>query len=155
MRTLSALAAAVLLGAMGAASAQTPPPPTPQGDAQAVEATVRGLFTDMAADRAPEAAQRLAAGFYAFDGGKRFEGDALVQLVEKLRQSGVVIRWNLGPVDVHVSGDLAWAAWDNHGSVGKPPAEAPVSWQESAVLKRENGAWRIVFLHSNRVDPPR
>ena len=149
MRRLAALSALFLLGVGSAATAQ---PAT--GDAQAVEATVRGLFTDMAADNAPAAAKRLAPDFYAFDGGKRFEGEALVQLVEKLRQSGVVIRWNLGPVDVHVSGDLAWAAWDNHGSVGKPPAEKPVSWQESAVLKRENGAWRIVFLHSNRVDPP-
>lgn len=148
MRKLAALFAAFLFAASSAAVAQPP-----EDGAGAVEATVHSLFDDMAVDNGPAAAKLFAPGFYAFDGGKRFQGDELLQLVLKLHKSGVVIRWNLGPIDVHVSGDLAWAAWENHGSAGVPPAEKPVAWQESAVLKRENGAWRFVFLHSNRVDP--
>jgi ketosteroid isomerase-like protein len=149
VRRLAVLSTALLLAAAGGATAQRA-----DSGAQAVQATIHGLFDRMAADDVTGAARLLAPGFYAFDASKRFEGDALLQLVKKLHQSGVLIRWNLSPIDVHVSGDMAWAAWDNHGSVGPSGAEKPIAWQESAVLKRENGAWRLVFLHSNRVAAP-
>jgi hypothetical protein len=56
--------------------------------------------------------------------------------------------------DVHVSGNTAWIAYVNHGTVTDASGTIHRKWLESAFLKREAGRWKIVFFHSDRVPPP-
>jgi hypothetical protein len=153
MRIEMIMASTVLASAIASAAAAQPVCAPP--DKAAVEAAVRGLYKAAAADDIAGAQARMAPGFYAFDSDRRFTADELLQLIRQAHAGGIVIEWNLGPVDVHLGCDMAWAAWDNHGHVGKAPDIQPVDWQESAVLEWRGGAWRMSFLHSNRVAPPK
>ncbi len=67
-----------------------------------------------------------SAKFYAFDGGKRFDGDALMNVV-------------------------AWITYVNRGSVKDASGTKELAWVESAFLEKEAGQWRILFLHSTRM----
>ncbi|MGC1304478.1 MAG: nuclear transport factor 2 family protein [Caulobacteraceae bacterium] len=126
--------------------------PAAAATAERVGGVVQSLFRTLAADQDEAAAALLTPEFYAFDGGKRSTGPELLEIIRDLHAQGVVLEWNPEPIDVHISCNMAWAAWDNHGRVGKAGALSPVSWQESAVLRWREGAWRIAFLHSNRVE---
>jgi hypothetical protein len=143
-----------LAAALLASSVQAAPACAPPGAAKAVEAAVRGWFAAFAHDDFKTGYGLQAPGFYAYDGGKRYDGPALGELIRGAHASGVRIEWNVGPLDVHPGCDQAWAAWVNNGSVGKPGAMQPVTWLESAVLAYRDGRWRMEFLHSDRVAPP-
>lgn len=90
--------------------------------------------------------------FYAFDGGKRFTGDALMNMVKGLHAQGYTFVWTV--TDPHVETDchLAWITYTNHGSIQvKAAAPQPTTWLESAALEKQKGTWRIRFFHSTRV----
>ena len=145
---LTVCAALVLSG-----SAQAAPSCAPAGSAPAAEAAVRAWFDAGRRDDLQAMGAVQAADFYAYDGGARFDGLKLGELVRDSHASGMVIEWNLHDMDVHVGCDQAWAAWVNTGAAGKAGAMRPVTWLESAVLTYRDGRWRMAFLHSDRVRP--
>ena len=66
-----------------------------------------------------------APGFYAYDGGQRYDGKALGELLRNAKAAGSRVEWNLHDMDVHVACDQAWVAWVNTGAAGK--ARGPCS----------------------------
>ena len=137
---------------LAAALAGASPVKVHEGDTP--EQAIRSWFEAMARNDATANARLLSRNFYAFDNGKRFRGGELFDFVKQLHDAGMVIQWNLGPIDVHRSGATAWAAWENHGAAGHAGALQPVIWLESANLHRASGRWVIDFLNSARVPPP-
>jgi hypothetical protein len=98
----------------------------------------------------------VAPGFYAYDGGMRLEGDALMKAVMQYQAKGVGFVWTVQDPDVHVFCDHAWIAYVNKGSIqmsASTPA-VPTTWLESAELQKIGGTWKLVFFHSTRVEPP-
>lgn len=127
---------------------------TSKEDNKQVEAAVRGFYAALAADDEAGVARIATPTFYAYDVGRRFDTAAeLAATIKQAHASGAVLEWNLGPIDIHVTCDTAWAAWENDGRVGRKDAMQPMHWLESAVLVRDGGRWRIRFLHSTRVPP--
>jgi hypothetical protein len=153
------LALAVLVSASLAvclsASAQSPAGTpacvaTPADKVQAVEA-MRTMYAAATADDLASFHSVAAPGFYAFDGGKRYDGDALMNTVKSFHDRGTVFVWTV--TDPHVEGTckLAWITYTNRGSMKDASGTKEMTWLESAVLDKEAGAWRIRFFHSTRV----
>lgn len=146
-----ALAAAPLCGCTrieGAAFARSP------AEVAKIEMTIRGFFEALGRDD-KVAFQRLTTrSFYSFDGGKRFAGGELLEVVRDIHARGVQFHWNIGTIDIHLGRDMAWTAWENSGSAGVSTNLRPVRWLESAVLVKNEGTWKIDFLHSTRAVPP-
>jgi Domain of unknown function (DUF4440) len=92
----------------------------------------------------------IAPGFYIYDGGVRFDGDAIMGLVKRLHASGKTYEWSVTEPDVHVSGNTAWVAYVNKGSISDSSGTKPQAWLESAVLRKQGREWKIVFMHSTR-----
>ena len=140
-----------LLSAPHAASAASHPCPLTQQDSAAVVTTMETLFAAATADDLAKFHTVAAADFYAYDGGKRFAGDELMQLAKSFHDAGKVYVWTVN--DPHVDGDCgtAWITYTNRGSVTDGNGKKDVTWLESAVLQKQNGAWRIRFLHRTRV----
>jgi ketosteroid isomerase-like protein len=120
---------------------------------QAVVETIRAMYAAAAVDDDAALARIFTADFYAFDLGKRFQGMALAELIKTAHAAGKRFVWTVTEPDVHVVGDLAWLSFVNSGSVGDAAGTAPVTWLESAVLRFEEGRWRVQFFHSTRVPP--
>jgi hypothetical protein len=65
--------------------------------------------------------------------------------------AGKRYEWNVTEPDVHVSGNTAWIAYTNKGSITDSFCTINQKWLESAFLQKEAGIWKIVFMHSTRV----
>ena len=89
--------------------------------------------------------------FYAFDNGKRFDGDALMDTVKAFHASGKVFVWKATDQQLQATCDFAWVTYTNRGSMRDASGTTQLTWLESAVLEKQAGAWRIRFLHSTRV----
>jgi len=92
--------------------------------------------------------------FYAYDNGKRFDGDALMETIKQYQAKGYQYIWSVTSPDVHVGCDAAWVTYVNKGSIRQPDGTMmSMTWLESAVMRWENNAWKVRFLHSTRVPP--
>lgn len=95
----------------------------------------------------------VVPGFYIFDNGVRFNGDALMTMVKNMNAAGKHFEWHVTEPDVHISGNTAWIAYVNKGSITSGSTTTDQQWLESAFLTKQSGDWKIMFIHSTRVPP--
>jgi hypothetical protein len=146
------LMAALCVGLMGvpAASASAPTCSTSPADAQQVVKTVQSLFAAMGAADPDRFHAVTTSGFYAFDNGKRFSADELMNVSRQIHAAGKAYVWTVTEPDVHVTCNTAWITYVNRGSISDQSGKQELTWLESAQLTRERGHWRIQFLESER-----
>ncbi|HEX3701670.1 MAG TPA: nuclear transport factor 2 family protein [Phenylobacterium sp.] len=118
-----------------------------------ISTAVHGLFDALSRDDEGALGRVLSRDFYGFDAGKRVTTASLFETIATYHRAGVIIQWNPGPLDIHVTCGKAWAAWENHGMGGPAGTLKPVSWLESAILSEDHGRWTIDFLHSTLLEP--
>jgi ketosteroid isomerase-like protein len=114
--------------------------------------TVSTIFIAARADDVAKFDSVIASDFYIYDGGARFNGDAVMNLIKAQHAAGKRYEWNVTEPDVHVSGNTAWIAYVNKGSITDASGTTVnQNWLESAFLQKQAGVWKIVFMHSTRV----
>jgi hypothetical protein len=141
---MSLLLSAMCFGSLAYAS-------SPVNDQDKVVDTVRQMFVALTNDDRDLFKSVTSIDFYAFDGGKQFNGDELVQLVKNAHASGRVYAWEVTDHEIHIDGKTAWVTYVNRGSIKDAADVKELSWLESAVLRKKKGVWRIHFFHSTRV----
>jgi hypothetical protein len=120
-------------------------------DQRQVIDTVSTIFSAARADDVAKFDSVIAPGFYIFDGGARFNGDSIMALIKAQHAAGKRYEWNVTEPDVHISGNTAWIAYVNKGSISDTSGTVNQIWLESAFLQKQAGVWKIVFMHSTRV----
>jgi ketosteroid isomerase-like protein len=113
--------------------------------------TVNTMFTALQTDDAAKLNSIIAPDFYIFDGGRRFNGEAIMAQIKALKAAGKCYEWNVTEPDVRISGNTAWIAYVNDGSIADASGRVNQQWLESAFLEKEAGIWKILFMHSTRV----
>ena len=113
--------------------------------------TVSRIFTAARADDVAKFDSVIASDFYIYDGGVRFNGDAVIAVIKAAHVAGKRFEWNVTEPDVHIIGNTAWIAYVNQGSVTDASGTVSQKWLESAFLQKQAGIWKIVFMHSTRV----
>jgi ketosteroid isomerase-like protein len=120
-------------------------------DQKQVVDTVSAIFVAARADDVAKFDSVIASDFYIFDGGARFNGDSIMALIRAQHAAGKRYEWNVTEPDVHISGNTAWIAYVNKGSITDASGTVDQNWLESAFLEKQAGTWKIVFMHSTRV----
>jgi ketosteroid isomerase-like protein len=120
---------------------------------QQVIDTVSTIFTAASTDDVAKFDSVIASDFYIFDGGVRFNAHAIMAFIKAQHAAGKRYEWNVTEPDVHLSGDTAWIAYVNRGSITDASGTTNQNWLESAFLEKQAGNWKIVFMHSTRVPP--
>ena len=122
-----------------------------EGDEEKVIESIRLMFVALENDDVAKFQTVTSPDFYAFDAGERFSGDELMALVKKAHSDGKIYVWKVTEPEVHIDATTAWITYVNRGSLEDKSGKQNLSWLESAVLRKQNGAWRIHFFHSTRV----
>ena len=113
--------------------------------------TVNTIFAAARADDVAKFNSVISSDFYIFDVGARFNGDSIMALIKAQHAAGKRYEWNVTEPDVHISGNTAWIAYVNKGSITDASGTVNQNWLESAFLEKQAGTWKIVFMHSTRV----
>jgi ketosteroid isomerase-like protein len=116
--------------------------------------TMKTVFAALRTDNVVQFNSVTAPDFYIFDGGVRFNGESLLALVGQLHAAGKRYEWSVTEPDVHISGNSAWIAYINRGSITDSSGTVEQQWLESAFLEKHEGTWKIVFMHSTRAAKP-
>ena len=123
-------------------------------DRSQVAQTVSALFNALEAGNDAQFSSLIIADCYIFDGGTRFSGHALLEVLKAQHAAGNSYKWNVSEPDVHVIGDTAWVAYVNKGSITNSSGTKDQEWLESAFLEKQGARWKIAFMHSTRVPKP-
>src|SRR4030081_3213686 len=113
--------------------------------------TVSTIFTAARADDVAKFDSVIASDFYIYDGGVRFNGDAVMAVIKAQHAAGKCFEWNVTEPDVQIIGNTAWIVYVNQGSITDASGTLSQKWLESAFLQKQAGIWKIVFMHSTRV----
>jgi hypothetical protein len=109
------------------------------------------IFVAARADDLPALVAITTPDFYAYDGGKRFTAQTLMELIKKLHAAGKHYEWNVTDPEVHIACNFAWVTYVNQGSIEDAAGHQDMTWLESVILEYANGQWRARFFHSTRV----
>jgi ketosteroid isomerase-like protein len=149
MKVMAGLALAVGIALCGSLALPRASGAAVDEDVKVVD-TVKAVFAAAASDDLGKFHAVTTKDFYAYDNGMRFDGDALMQAIQKQHAAGYVYEWNVTQPEVHVAGSIAWITYVNKGTVKKPEGTEHVTWLESMVLEKKGGKWRVHFVHSTR-----
>ena len=116
--------------------------------------TVNTIFTALQTDDAAKLNSVIAPDFYIFDGGRRFNAEEVVAIFKAQHLAGKRYEWSVTEPDVHISGDTAWIAYVNEGSIADASGRVHQQWLESGFLAKQAGTWKVLFMHSTRVPTP-
>jgi len=125
----------------------------PKPDPAAVVKTMTDMYAALSRDDSAGLAAAFTPDAVEFDGGQRYAGTALWDLIKTLHGKGFKFVWTVQNTDVHFVCDTAWLDYVNRGSVFDGKSTLPVTWLESAILVHGKIGWRIRFFHSTRVPP--
>ena len=124
-------------------------------DQMQIVSTVSMIFTAARSDDVAMFNSLIASDFYIYDGGVRFNGDAIMAFIKAQHDAGKRYEWNVTEPDVHINGNTAWISYVNRGSITDASGTMKQQWLESAFLQKQGDMWKIVFMHSTRVPPER
>lgn len=86
--------------------------------------------------------------FQLLEQGEDWRLDDLLKL---LKPSDTKRRNFFNVVRSEVTGDVAWVSYWNRAVITNAEKSRAVVWLESAVLRKQNGVWKIQMLHSTRL----
>jgi hypothetical protein len=112
------------------------------------------MFAALRTDNQERLQQLTSPDFYAYDGGMRFTGPAMIDFIKQGHASGKRWVWSITDPEVHVTCNLAWITYVNQGSVEDASGRQALTWLESAIMEYSNARWHIRFIHSTRAPKP-
>lgn len=127
-------------------------PCAPIANAQSeVVGIIKQMFVAARADDLTALVAITTPDFYAYDGGKRFTAQSLMDFITKLHAAGKHYEWNVTNPETHITCNVAWVTYVNQGFIEDSGGHQDMMWLESVVLEYGDGRWRMRFLHSTRV----
>ncbi len=152
LKTVAVLAFALMASSPAARAATCAPAASATAD---IAAVMTAMYAAAKVDDLDGFHAVTTPDFYAFDGGRRFDGDALMQLMKATHAAGTRLDWSVTEPKVEVACTLASITYVNVGSVTMNGATQPMTWLESAVLRYDGARWRIHFFSSTRAPQPK
>jgi ketosteroid isomerase-like protein len=119
-------------------------------DQKQVVDTVSTIFSAVGAEDMAKFNSVIAPDFYIFANGMRFNGDALMAAIKALHAAGKRTDEHVTEPNIHITGNTAWIAYVNKGSITDASGTVKQNWLESAFLEKQAGTWKILFMHSTR-----
>jgi FlaG/FlaF family flagellin (archaellin) len=113
--------------------------------------TVNTIFSAASTEDIAKLDSVIAPDFYIFANGMRFNGDTLMAAIKAQHPGGKRTEEQVTEPNIRITGNTAWIAYVNKGSITDASGTVDQNWLESAFLEKQAGTWKIVFMHSTRV----
>jgi hypothetical protein len=97
---------------------------------------VSTIFTAVCAEDSAKFDSVIAPDFYVFANGTRFNGDAIMGIIKPPQAAGKRYDEHVIEPDIHISGNMAWIAYANKGSITDASGTMNQPWFESAFLQK-------------------
>jgi ketosteroid isomerase-like protein len=117
-----------------------------------LEKAVTAYFDALAAADLPAMKKHSTGDILILENGVSWNMDTIVNRVSMMK--GMVIKRtnHITFIRTEVHGDQGFVAYDNQAEIQMADRTVNRHWLESANLVRKDGAWKIWFLHSTKLE---
>lgn len=112
--------------------------------------SVQNLFAAIADCDHDEITSLVTSDFHLLEVGEVWDTKDLIEAIG-LKKSGRRNYFN--PIRTVIDGDMAWVSYWNKATFPDSAKRDTAAWLESAVLVKDENAWRVQMLHSTRIEP--
>jgi hypothetical protein len=123
----------------------------PQKDEEIIHASIVKFFDGLSAIDAGKLKEYATADFLLLEHGEVWNMDTLVRKISVPRRSNVTRVNTFRFMKTEEIGNIAWVSYYNTAELSFDDKQETIRWLESAVLRKENGTWKIQLLHSTRL----
>ena len=118
-----------------------------------IEASISKFFDGISEIDADKLKAYATNDFILLEDGQLWNMDTLITKISARKNSGIKRVNKFQFIKTEQNGNIAWVSYHNIAYFSLNEKQQTVEWLESAVLRRENGRWKIKLLHSTRVIP--
>lgn len=111
---------------------------------------VQDLFSAMSEVNHVDMKNFVTTDFQLLEDGEDWDINDLIKVVNP---SDYFRRNYFNVIRTEITGDTAWVSYWNKATFTKGKLVEQVVWLESAILIKENNAWKIQMLHSTKIKP--
>ncbi|MGB2742710.1 MAG: nuclear transport factor 2 family protein [Cognaticolwellia sp.] len=111
---------------------------------------VQDLFSAMSQVNHAKMKNIVTNDFQLLEDGENWN---ITDLIKVVNPSKYYRKNYFNVIATKVSGDVAWVSYWNKATFTKGELIEEVVWLESAVLIKDNEAWKIQLLHSTKIKP--
>ena len=123
-----------------------------EAEKQDVEKVIRDFY-DAASTQNFQGIRDLCTDDYIlFESGQVMNVEDFINFITPFK--GATMTYNLEDVKINVEGSVAWMRMRSKAEMTMGEQVMNHEWLESAVLKKQEGIWKITFYHSTTVEPP-
>ena len=90
--------------------------------------------------------------FILIEQGQWWNTDSLTNVMKGL-EGKATISYSMDNITSKVEGSVGWVVYKNHGTMTMGNKQTRLDWTESAILRNDGGAWKMLLLHSSRTSP--
>jgi hypothetical protein len=91
------------------------------------------------------------ADFMLLENGEIWNMDTLVSKIGVRKNSNITRVNKFRFINTALIGNAAWVSYYNTAEITFNEKQQTIRWLESAVLRKENGIWKIQLLHSTKL----
>ena len=124
-----------------------------QPEKDSIEASISKFFDGLSWIDADRLKAYTTADFLLLEDGEVWNMDTLITKISSRKNSGIRRVNSFRFIQTEQSGTIAWVSYHNRADFSLDEKKQTVKWLESAVLRKENGRWKIQLLHSTRIVP--
>jgi ketosteroid isomerase-like protein len=123
-----------------------------EAEKQNVEEVIRNFY-DAASTHNYQGIRDLCTDDYIlFESGQVMNVEDFINFITPFE--GATMTYNLEDVKTNVEDSVAWIRLRSKAKSAMGEQVMNFEWLESAVLKKQEGIWKIAFYHSTTVEPP-
>jgi ketosteroid isomerase-like protein len=124
-----------------------------QKEKDSIEASISKFFDGLSERDTNKLKAYTTDDFILLENGHLWNMDTLVHKMSAPKNAGIKRINKFQFIKTEQNGNIAWTSYHNTADFSLNEKQQTVNWLESAVLKKENGRWKIKLLHSTRVEP--
>ena len=122
-----------------------------QKENKEIESSIIGFFNGLSLINADTLKLYSTADFQLLENGEIWNLDTLIVKSMPRKNANIQRVNSFNFVKTEHNKDLAWVSYYNSGEFSLGEKRQVVKWLESAVLKKQNGKWKIQMLHSTKM----
>jgi len=124
-----------------------------QKEKDSIEASISKFFDGLSEIDAKKLKAYTTDDFILLENGQLWNIDTLINKMSTPKNAGIKRINKFQFIKTEQNGDIAWVSYHNTAEFSLNEKQQTINWLESAVLRKENGRWKIKLLHSTRVVP--
>ena len=122
-----------------------------QKENKEIESSIIGFFNGLSLINADTLKFYSTDDFQLLENGEIWNLDTLIAKIMPRKNANIQRVNNFNFVKTEQNSNTAWVSYFNSAEFSLGDKKQTIKWLESAVLKKNNGKWKIQMLHSTKL----